>query len=140
MGYVRENIEWFKSFFSETYDGKTAGKASSRRIMELAVVWASVASSPLRGPISGKDLGSGGGQGKGQRYRQDGEQRPRIYFHAKEKEKSSCKQIAKRSQQAASLVNHWTRNSDSNKKGSDGCGNVETLGQAGNQQHGSKAG
>jgi len=40
MNYFKENVEWVKSFFSETYEaGGLSGKASSRRIMELAVNW-----------------------------------------------------------------------------------------------------
>ena len=39
MKYIKENIEWAKSFLSESYVNGVAGKASSRRVMELAVVW-----------------------------------------------------------------------------------------------------
>jgi hypothetical protein len=37
--YLKQNIEWFKSFFSETYVSGMAGKASSRRVFEFAIVW-----------------------------------------------------------------------------------------------------
>lgn len=33
--WTKEQVSWFKSFFQETKDGK----ASSRRIIEIAVVW-----------------------------------------------------------------------------------------------------
>ena len=39
MSWFTAQIEWLKSFFSETYVNGVAGKASSRRIMELAVNW-----------------------------------------------------------------------------------------------------
>ena len=39
FNYFKENIEWLKSFVSETYENRMAGKASSRRMMELAVIW-----------------------------------------------------------------------------------------------------
>jgi len=35
MNWVAEQIEWLKSFFQENKEGK----ASSRRIIELAVAW-----------------------------------------------------------------------------------------------------
>jgi len=39
MNWVGQQIEWLKSFFSEDYTDRLAGKASSRRVMEIAVVW-----------------------------------------------------------------------------------------------------
>lgn len=39
MNWIERQVEWAKSFFSDTYVDGIAGKASSRRIMELAVNW-----------------------------------------------------------------------------------------------------
>jgi hypothetical protein len=40
MNWVEKNIEWLKSFVSETYENGVAGKASSQRLIELFVVGA----------------------------------------------------------------------------------------------------
>ena len=38
MNYYQQQLEWLKSFVSETYDNGIAGKASSQRIIELAII------------------------------------------------------------------------------------------------------
>jgi len=40
MNWIERQIEWGKSFLSESYKIGVAGKASSRRVIELGVVWA----------------------------------------------------------------------------------------------------
>jgi hypothetical protein len=39
MNWFERNFEWFKSFFSEEYINGVAGKASSKRVIEIAIVW-----------------------------------------------------------------------------------------------------
>lgn len=38
MNYTQQQIEWIKSFVSETYDNGVAGKASSQRLYEIAII------------------------------------------------------------------------------------------------------
>jgi hypothetical protein len=40
MNWFAAQWEWFKSFFSDTYESGIAGKASSKRVIELVVIWA----------------------------------------------------------------------------------------------------
>lgn len=40
MNWIQQQIEWVKSFVSESYVNGIAGKASSQRVIELAIVGA----------------------------------------------------------------------------------------------------
>jgi hypothetical protein len=37
--FIKHQIEWLKSFLSEDYQDGIAGKASSRRVFEAAIIW-----------------------------------------------------------------------------------------------------
>ena len=85
-------------------------------------------------PVAGGDLRAGGDDGQGERGQQDRRDARRVGVQAEEDEEDRGEQVPQRGQQVVRALGDLAGQGDADQEGADGGGDLELLGDAGDQQ------